>query len=255
MNANEQTVIVGGIPTARLSRNELVELVLSKGLNYDGKKSRLLFDINGHGLALAQFDKKYRDDLLAADVIHADGQPLVMASRVLTKSPLPERTATTDMFHDVANVAQQRGQTFFLLGGTEEVVQSCRQRMLELYPDLKIVGVRNGFFSQKEEKSVCDQINASGADIVWVGLGKPKEQDFCVRNRDNLTANWLVTCGGCFNYVTGHYPRAPKWMQKGGFEWMHRLLTQPKKLWWRYASTTPVALFLLLTRTTSTKRT
>jgi exopolysaccharide biosynthesis WecB/TagA/CpsF family protein len=253
METNDQTVIVGGIPTVRLSRPGLVELLLKQDSDNASMASKLLFDVNGHGLALSLFDKTYRQDLFAADVVHADGQPLVIASRFLTKSPLPERTATTDMFHDVADAAQRQGKTFFLLGGTDEVVQACRRRMIELYPDLRIVGIRSGYFSLQEEMEVCDEINESGADIVWVGLGKPKEQAFCVRNRSNLSAAWLVTCGGCFNYVTGHYARAPDWMQKGGVEWIHRLLTQPRKLWWRYVSTTPVALFLLLTRTGGTR--
>jgi len=253
METNDQTVIVGGIPTVRLSRPGLVELLLNRGDDGAPGASKLLFDVNGHGLALSLFDKRYRKDLLAADVIHADGQPLVIASRFLTRSPLPERTATTDVFHDVAEAAQRQGKSFFLLGGTDEVVQACRRRMIELYPNLKIVGTRSGYFSLQEEMQVCDEINESGADIVWVGLGKPKEQAFCVRNRDNINASWLVTCGGCFNYVTGHYARAPDWMQKGGVEWIHRMLTQPRKLWWRYVSTTPIALFLLLTKTSSTK--
>jgi exopolysaccharide biosynthesis WecB/TagA/CpsF family protein len=253
MKTNDQTVIVGGIPTVRLSRLGLVELLLGKDSDNAPAASKLLFDVNGHGLALSLFDKKYRRDLLDADVIHADGQPLVIASRFLTKSPLPERTATTDVFHDVAEAAEREGKSFFLLGGTDEVVQACRRRMIELYPDLRIVGIRSGYFSLQEEMQVCEEINETGADIVWVGLGKPKEQAFCVRNRNRLTANWLVTCGGCFNYVTGHYSRAPDWMQKGGVEWIHRLLTQPRKLWWRYVSTTPIALFLLLTKTGSSK--
>lgn len=122
-------------------------------------------------------------------------------------------------------------------------------RMKELYPLLKIAGVRNGYFTESEEADVCREINESGADIIWVGLGKPKEQAFCVRNRERITSGWLVTCGGCFNYVTGNYPRAPEWMQRRGLEWFHRMVTQPRKLAWRYFSTTPVALYLLFART------
>ncbi len=249
MIANIECVTVGGVPTARVSRIDLVDLLLSEQIVSPENSAKLLFDINGHGLAMALFDEKYKRDLLAADVIHADGQPLVIASRMLTRSPLPERSATTDLFHDVADVAQRTGKKFFLLGGTREVVDACARRMRELYPALDIVGVRDGYFSAHDEQSVCDEINESGADIVWVGLGKPKEQDFCVKNRGNLPGKWLVTCGGCFNYVTGHYPRAPNWMQQTGTEWVHRMVTQPKKLLWRYISTTPVALYLLFART------
>lgn len=246
-------VKIGGIPTARLSRRELANLLLAKSVKHSRKGSSLLFDVNGHGLALALFDKKYHDNLLKADVIHADGEPMVTASRLLTDTPVPERSATTDMFHDVAEMAQHEGKTFYLLGGQQETVDECARIMREQYPALKIVGARNGYFTQEQEAEVCEAINRSGADIVWVGLGKPKEQDFCVRNRDRINAGWLVTCGGCFNYVTGHYPRAPLWMQRYSLEWLHRLATQPRKLGWRYLTTTPVALYLLFTRTSAMK--
>jgi exopolysaccharide biosynthesis WecB/TagA/CpsF family protein len=239
-------VMIGGIPTDCVTSADLVQLLQT---STEDTGAQLMFDINGHGLALAQHDDVYRRDLLQADIIHADGQPLVFASRVLTRSPIPERTATTDLFHDVAAAAQASGKTFYLLGGTQQVVTECAAKMQSLYPRLKIVGARNGYFTEAEEGEVCKAINESGADIIWVGLGKPKEQAFCVRNRARLTSGWLVTCGGCFNYVTGHYPRAPDWMQRNGLEWFHRMVTQPRKLGWRYFSTTPVALYLLFART------
>ncbi|AYG70158.1 glycosyltransferase (plasmid) [Rhizobium sp. CCGE531] len=249
MIANIQRVIIGGVPTDCVSRADLVGLMLASK-PHGSNTAKLLFDINGQGLALCLFDKTYRAHLNSADIVHADGQPLVTASRLLTNTPVPERSATTDLFHDVASAAQKSGKAFFLLGGTEEVVHACADAMRKLYPGLRIAGMRNGYFSEADEADVCAEINASGADIVWVGLGKPKEQAFCVRNQDRLQADWLVTCGGCFNYVTGAYGRAPMWMQQTGTEWLHRMLTQPRKLFWRYLSTTPIALVLLLLRTT-----
>jgi len=85
--------------------------------------------------------------------------------------------------------------------------------------------------------------------VLWVGLGVPLEYEFCERNRDRLKAGWIVTCGGCFNFATGAYRRAPEWMQRTGLEWLHRLWREPKRLFWRYAVTNPLAIFLLLTRT------
>ena len=84
---------------------------------------------------------------------------------------------------------------------------------------------------------------------MWVGLGKPKEQLFCLRNRSALHATWAITCGGCFSFVTGDYRRAPRWMQHAGIEWLFRAMTNPKLLW-RYATTNPHAALLLATKTT-----
>ena len=247
------TVIVGGVRTACISRDGLAELMISDCIaaRAQPRRPKLIFDTNGHGLSLAAIDPGYHKCLEAADLIHADGQVIVTASRILTSSPIPERSATTDFFHDAAKAASRAGLRFFLFGGTEEINAECAEIVRGLYPSLQISGRRHGYFSVTDEAAICDEINASGADVVWVGLGKPKEQEFCVRNRHRIRAGWLVTCGGCFNYITGLYSRAPNWMQKAGIEWLHRMVTNPRKLFWRYLTTNPHALFLIATRTPS----
>ena len=84
--------------------------------------------------------------------------------------------------------------------------------------------------------------------MLWVGLGVGLEYAFCVRNKHRLNAGWLVTCGGCFNFVTGDYSRAPDWMQSAGLEWLYRVAREPRRLFWRYAITNPRAFWLILTR-------
>ena len=81
-----------------------------------------------------------------------------------------------------------------------------------------------------EEDEICDEINLTQPDVIWVGLSVPLEYEFAVRNRDRLKAGWLVTCGGCFNYITGDYARAPRWMQAAGLEWLHRLWREAQKI-------------------------
>jgi exopolysaccharide biosynthesis WecB/TagA/CpsF family protein len=187
-----------------------------------------------------------------ADLIHADGQAIVFAANALTSSPIPERSATTDFLHDAAAMAEAHGLKFFLLGATEEINAACAKVLNESHPDLEIAGRRHGYFTRDDEISICEQINRSGADVLWVGLGVPLEYEFCARNRDNLTAGWIVTCGGCFNFAAGAYQRAPQWMQGAGLEWLYRLWREPRRLFKRYAVTNPIAAFLLLTRTVKT---
>lgn len=214
----------------------------------DKRAPKLVFSVNGNSIARAAIDTSFRRAYEAADLIHADGQPVVMASRLFTRTPIPERSATTDFFHDAAKAAAPRDLSFYLLGGTEAVNAACAEEMQRRYPGLRIAGRRNGYFEREEEAAICSDINASGADIVWVGLGIPLEQDFSTRNKHRLNAGWLVTCGGCFNFVTGDYVRAPGWMQRAGLEWLFRVLREPKRLFWRYALTNPRALYLMLTR-------
>jgi exopolysaccharide biosynthesis WecB/TagA/CpsF family protein len=194
-------------------------------------------------------DAEFRRQFSAASLVHADGQPVVFASKWLTESPIPERSATTDFIHDAAAAAAEAGLKFYLLGGTEEANSRCAEILKETYPGLKIVGRRNGYFKPHDEEAVIDDINASGADVLWVGLGVPLEYAFCVRNSRKLKTGWIVTCGGCFNFVTGDYSRAPEWMQAASLEWLYRLAREPRRLFWRYAITNPVAIFTILTRT------
>ena len=244
-------VIVGGVKTACVSRKQLELLMIGDCLAARGGKRapKLVFAANGHAVALAASDPDFRRKFDAADLIHADGAPVVFDSKLLTRTPIPERSATTDFIHDAASAACAHGLKFFLLGGSEEINWRCADALQARYPDLRVAGRRNGYFSPDEETQICEQINASGADVVWVGLGVPFEYDFCLRNRHRLKVGWIVTCGGCFNFAAGDYVRAPQWMQKGGLEWLHRLWREPKRLFWRYAVTNPQAIFLLLTRT------
>lgn len=245
-----QTTNLAGHDMATHSRLGLAEIMARdcKANRPAGFSSgpRLVFDVNGHGLSLASTDADYRAAVMAADILHADGGFLVTLSKLRGDTPIAERSATTDLLHDFAARAEADGLTFYLLGATEAVNKACVQKLEALYPRLRIVGRRNGYFTEAEEAGVVDAINMVKPDVLWVGLGKPKEQYFSVRNAKRLNAGWLVTCGGCFNYVTGAYKRAPDWMQRTNLEWLHRMVTNPRQLFWRYLVTTPHALWLAL---------
>jgi N-acetylglucosaminyldiphosphoundecaprenol N-acetyl-beta-D-mannosaminyltransferase len=255
-SANESygEVMVGGLSTACLSRAGLARMMLQDCQDARGNAQRqpkLVFASNGHAIALAARDEAFRSVFEQADIIHADGQAAVFASRLLTRTPIPERSATTDFIHDACKMAVPHGLRFFLLGATEEANAETARVLRETYPGLQIVGRRHGYFSIDEEDEICDEINLTLPDVIWVGLSVPLEYEFAVRNKARLRAGWLVTCGGCYNFVTGVYKRAPHWMQATGLEWLFRLAREPKRLFWRYAVTTPLAIFLLLTRTKS----
>jgi N-acetylglucosaminyldiphosphoundecaprenol N-acetyl-beta-D-mannosaminyltransferase len=253
-NDSYTEVVVGGLATACLSRDGLARMMLQDCLDARGNPNRhpkLVFASNGHAIALAAQDEAFRFTFEQADIIHADGQAAVFASRLLTATPIPERSATTDFIHDASKMAAEHGLRFFLLGATEEANAEAARVLRETYPGLQIVGRRHGYFGRDEEDELCDDINLTLPDVVWVGLSVPLEYEFAVRNKTRLRAGWLVTCGGCYNFVTGAYKRAPGWMQACGLEWLFRLAKEPRRLFWRYAVTNPLAIFYLLTRTNS----
>lgn len=235
------------------SRHDLVDLA-KFDCDVGVERPQLIFDANGHALSLARTDRAFAKLIAEADVVHADGGFLVSLSKTLAVNSIPERSATTDMLHDFAAQFQGTGYGFYFLGSEERVNSSCTRIIQEMYPDLTISGRRNGFFSIQEEEEIVQAINASGSDVLWVGLGKPKEQEFCVRWRDRLKVRWIITCGGCFNYVTGDYPRAPMWMQNSNLEWLHRLATRPKELGKRYLLTSPHSLWIALTQHSNVPR-
>ena len=190
-----------------------------------------------------------RELFAAADVIHADGQPMVLASRLLCRHPLPERVATTDLFHDVAERSVLAGATFFMLGATRDSLTSAERNVRRRYPGLRLVGAHHGYFGACEEDEIVDLVNTARPDILWVSLGAPREQAFCARNRERLTGVGVVkTSGGLFDFLSGDRSRAPDWMQVAGLEWLYRLRLEPRRLFRRYALTNPHALFLLMTR-------
>ncbi len=246
-----QQVFVGGVKVAAISRAELTRVIVDDCFHRraDGlaRPPALLFDSNGQGISMAARDPAFAQALDAADVVHADGGWIVLASRFLAGAAIPDRSATTDMIHDLAAAGLEHRLTHFLLGATEEVNSACAERLRQLYPGIVIAGRHHGFFGPEEEASVIAAIDAAAPDLLWIGLGKPREQLFAVRNRDALGASWAITCGGCFNYVTGHYRRAPQWMQRSNLEWLFRAVTTPKLLW-RYATTSPHALWLAVTK-------
>ena len=244
-------VVIGGMRMTTASRRGLVDQFVADANERRSSRVRtrpkVVVDANGHALSLYASDTGYRAAVDAADLVHADGGFLITASRWLTDRPIHERSATTDLIHDFAAAAASHGLGFYLYGATEAINADCAAVLAKRYPGLRIVGRHHGYTDDLD--SVADDIVRTGPDVVWVGLGKPREQVAALALRERVDAAWIVTCGGCFNFVTGAYRRAPAWMQRTNLEWVHRLATQPRKLFWRYLVTTPHALYLTLTRT------
>ena len=203
--------------------------------------------VNGQVISLCARDSKLAAMFLSADSVNADGQPLVFLSRYLCANPLPERVATTDLFPVVARLAAKAGVTFYMLGGGEEVNRKTAEASLAAYPGLRIVGRRNGYFSRDDEAGLVEEIARLRPDVLWLSLGVPLEQQFCMRNLNALRGVGIIkTSGGLFDFISLVKPRAPLWMQKFGLEWLYRMAREPQRLFLRYALTNPHALFLML---------
>jgi exopolysaccharide biosynthesis WecB/TagA/CpsF family protein len=234
-----------------LGRRATAELTLDLAMAMRGRPRRpLLFTtLNGQVAALCGADRSIRALFEQADLISADGMSAVFASRLVCPVALPERVATTDAFHDAARLAVDTGATFFFFGASEAVNKAAVERVQRQYPRLRIVGRRDGYFSREDEPAIIDMLNQAAPDVLWLGLGVPRQQAFALANRDRLTGIGVIkTCGGLFDFLAGLRPRAPRWMQKSGLEWAYRAALEPRRLGWRYLTTNPRALYLLLRR-------
>ena len=246
---------IGGLPIAVIDRLESAKLMIDLALarRGTGKRALVVTSANGQVLSMCESDPHVRSLFLASDLIHADGMSLVFASRLLSSTPLPERVATTDLIYETAEIAEGRGASFYFVGATNQVIERAVANLRRLYPRLRIVGYRDGYFGRDAEVRTIEEINLKQPDILWLGLGVPLEQMFAMRNRDRLRGVGVIkTSGGLFDFLSGKNSRAPDWMQSAGLEWAYRVYLEPRRLAARYAATNPHALFLLMTRTKQT---
>jgi N-acetylglucosaminyldiphosphoundecaprenol N-acetyl-beta-D-mannosaminyltransferase len=188
----------------------------------------------------------------AADLINADGQPLVSVSRLKSRTPLPERVATTDLFDVVARKAAAAGLTFYMFGADDKENAAAVANVRERHPTLRIVGHCHGYLRGDALRAKVDEINQLAPDYLWVALGIPYEQAFVSEFSSHLPRVGVIkTAGGLFNFLSGRRARAPRWMQHVGLEWAWRIWLEPRRLFWRYFTTNPRALYLLFNRSRS----
>jgi N-acetylglucosaminyldiphosphoundecaprenol N-acetyl-beta-D-mannosaminyltransferase len=245
------TSFIGGAAIARLDLAQTAQMMLdiaaaparSEGPYY-------LTSANGEVLARRFLDREFARLIDSADSISADGQPLVTASRLFSKKPLPERVSTTDLYPLVADMAQRSGASFYLLGGSEEVNRAAFDATKRATPNLKIVGRSHGYLQGAQLAAKLDEINALAPDILWLAMGVPLEQQFVDAHRRRLrNVKMIKTSGGLFDFIAGAKRRAPEWMQNAGLEWAFRMGLEPRRLALRYLTTNPLAAYLLLTQT------
>lgn len=172
--------------------------------------------------------------LIMADLVTADGMPIVWLSALLGKR-LKERVTGADLVPKLAAAASAKELSLFLLGGREGVGEKAAKKLLTQNPGLKIAGCLSPKISLKETDSkVIDQINQSKADILLLALGNPKQEIWFQRNKHLIKVPVSIGVGGTYEFIAGTVSRSPKWMQKSGLEWVYRLYQEPKRLWKRY---------------------
>lgn len=198
------------------------------------KKQVHYTDLNAGKIVDLQNDINLRKSVNEADIINADGQAVVWASKLLRK-PIKERVAGVDLMENLVNMAAENAYKIYLLGAKEEVVTRLNQIYTEKYGDNLVAGFRNGYFKKEEEAEIIEDIVKSGAQMLFVAISSPFKENFLYRHKDALSqVNFIMGVGGSFDVFAGKVKRAPVWMQKIGMEWFFRFLQEPKRMWRRY---------------------
>lgn len=229
------TVDVIGSPIDVLGWDEAVERL---GAWSRERRSRVACICNAHSLVTARQDSAFADVLRRAELCTPDGAPVAWMLRRLGH-PTQPRINGPDLMWRYCAWAARHGESIYLYGGQAETLQKLQVRLLAAHPGLRIAGAWAPPFrplTDEEDRAVVEAINASGAGTVWVGLGCPKQEFWMQAHRGRVQA-LMLGVGAAFDYHAGTLQRAPRWMQHAGLEWLHRLASEPRRLWRRYLLT------------------
>jgi N-acetylglucosaminyldiphosphoundecaprenol N-acetyl-beta-D-mannosaminyltransferase len=202
--------------------------------------------VNAAKIVAMRQDLRLRQAVGGCEMILADGQSVVWASRMLG-APLPERVAGIDLFQQLLAEAARRHSRVYFLGARPDVLAQMLDQVGRSFPGLSVAGARDGYFTASQESEVAAEIRSSGADLLFIGMSSPKKEMFLSRWGQATGASVVHGVGGSFDILAGITRRAPLWYQKYGLEWLYRVQQEPLRLSRRYL-TTNAAFMVMLAR-------
>lgn len=220
----------------RISRLNLSETVVRLGEWLEGSQPRRVATANLDFLRIARRNLALKDALDGCDLVTADGAPLVWLSR-LTKTRISERVAGSDLVVPLVQEAARRGASVYLLGGGAEVAKKAAAALRERVPGLRILGAEGPEVRMEDEgqcEEIAERVRRRGPDLLLLALGCPKQELFAARYGERCGARVTLGVGATFDFLAGTKRRAPRVMQRGGIEWLFRLVQEPRRLGMRY---------------------
>jgi len=237
-----ETVRIFRIPVAKVTEAEAVERIVAMaraGRDKRDSPGRAAFvatlNVDFVSNAVSGWPFGGNDELWGylkgADLVTADGMPIVVLSKLL-RDPLPERVTGADMVPAICRRFAEEGLSVYVLGGAREVLDEAFAKL----PPVKVAGLDPAFVKLDEEQpEIVARINAAKPDLLFVALGNPKQELWMGRHAAQLDVPVMIGVGGTFNFITGRVKRAPRWVQRSGLEWIYRIYREPGRLWRRYA--------------------
>jgi N-acetylglucosaminyldiphosphoundecaprenol N-acetyl-beta-D-mannosaminyltransferase len=198
------------------------------------RKARTIFYANSYAVTLAEDEPSFAAAMGKADAVFCDGFGVYAASRVLGAA-VPERFAWPDWIERLGVTCRDSGASMFFLGAREGVAHEAGRRLEQAVPGLRVHS-HHGHFPKDDDSSraVVDAVNQSGADVLLVGFGMPLQELWIMKHRAQLRPTIVFAVGAMFDYVAGNVVRGPRWLTEHGFEWLTRLVIEPRRLWRRY---------------------
>jgi N-acetylglucosaminyldiphosphoundecaprenol N-acetyl-beta-D-mannosaminyltransferase len=231
-----KTIEILGVNIDTLSMKESIEKIL-RFLNED--RAHSVYTPNSEIIMEALRDPHFREILNRGDMVTADGAGVVLAARILGL-PLPQKVSGIDLVRELLPVAAKNGIPFYLLGGRPGVAQDAAKNLMQAYPGLDIRGYSHGYFTPDKEKELIEEINRSGANIVIVAMGAPRQEKWIHKNLSVLKPRVCMGAGGTLDVFAGRTKLAPECIRRWGLEWLYRLCKEP----WRYKRMLSLPLFI-----------
>lgn len=222
----------------------------------EGRTCKYVSVCNVHTVMECQKEPAMRKAVNEAGLATPDGMPLVWLGRWKSQAKV-SRVYGPDLMLALCELSVEHGYSHYFYGGAEGVPQLLAARLQNRFPELKIAGAYSPPFrplTAAKEAQIVAQINQAAPDIVWVGLGTPKQDLWMAAHREQLTAPVLIGVGAAFDFHTGRIPQAPRWMQRVGLEWLFRLWQEPRRLWYRYLVYNSLFVTLVLLQTVGLRK-
>lgn len=202
-----------------------------------GKKACHCIATTGmHGIVEAHHGSRFKEILNATDLVVPDGTPLVWLGQ-RRGCDLPRRVYGPDLMLAFCEVTQGQGYRHFFFGAKPGVAKELAESLRHRFPGLQVAGTYSPPFrplSKEEDDEIVAMISRAAPDVLWVGLGTPKQERWMHEHRNKLNVPVVVGVGAAFDMISGRRRQAPRWMRENGFEWLFRLLQEPRRLWRRY---------------------
>ena len=202
-----------------------------------------------------QRDDAFRNAYEHARLVLCDGMPIIWMSKLL-RQPLRQKLSGSDLIYWLSGHAAKRGYSVYFFGAQEGVAEEAAKRLRERFPALRVAGIQSppfGFHENPEANAAATRpVRESGADIVFIALGSPKQEIWMHANVDSCNCPVMIGVGASFDFVSGRVRRAPRWMQMSGTEWIWRVCQEPRRLWRRYLVEDSLFIWLSLRALLST---